>query len=452
MSFQSLQCIVAGFATATRLQSSAAFLVPAPQLHLHPSSPEAAPSSAALSGRTDRRSPLPLGSLISSWLPGADREEKRADEQNSIQVATQTLRAPFDSFEAPQPDASGPLYQESKQQQQQQRKSVTEEAARLAGLLCLERSIPGDVLSGLEHLAGDAAPFKVEVLRAGGGRRSGGDTRWYSSDDADGDDVDDGWLETLVNPLGSSSSSSSSSAPLDAAGQQRSNVSARKGRSQEMTPTASPTHPPAADARLDVQPADLRRQQLGVDGAQEAVRWLKEDVRRVANVFAREVLAVMAAEAASAPGEIVEGLGAEQLVKEDDSPADVTVKLELLKRGKCPRFHLDKVPIRMICTYVGPSTEWLDGYDRGEMENNRSLPPACNLKISGGREGQRANPGDVLIFKGRPEGSPARGGSGARAVAHRSPDTVEGQRRLVLTMDVGNIISEEAAATSRRRS
>lgn len=38
-----------------------------------------------------------------------------------------------------------------------------------------------------------------------------------------------------------------------------------------------------------------------------------------------------------------------------------------------------QVPIRLICTYVGPSTEWLDGYDKQEMENNRSLPPACNL-------------------------------------------------------------------------
>lgn len=38
-----------------------------------------------------------------------------------------------------------------------------------------------------------------------------------------------------------------------------------------------------------------------------------------------------------------------------------------------------QVPLRLICTYAGPSTEWLYGYDRWEMERNRTAPPACNL-------------------------------------------------------------------------
>lgn len=45
----------------------------------------------------------------------------------------------------------------------------------------------------------------------------------------------------------------------------------------------------------------------------------------------------------------------------------------------------------------------------------------------------KARVGDVLIFRGQPEGLDAVG------VAHRSPDMAEGQRRLVLTMDVGDI-------------
>lgn len=194
----------------------------------------------------------------------------------------------MESFEEPQPEADGPLHRH-------QQNGVTEEVASLAGLLCLERSIPNEILDGLEQLAGVAVPFKVEVLRAGGGRQPGGDTRWYSGGDAE--DEDDGWLETLVDPLGNGSSSSS--APVDEDG----------------------------------------------DGVQEALRWLKEDVRRVADVFSREVSSVMAAEAAFASGEIVVGTSATKLMRQDETPSDITVKLELLKRGKCPRFHLDKVSL-----------------------------------------------------------------------------------------------------------
>lgn len=47
---------------------------------------------------------------------------------------------------------------------------------------------------------------------------------------------------------------------------------------------------------------------------------------------------------------------------------------------------IKQVPLRLICTYVGPSTVWIDGYDRREMEQNRSLPPACNeVRSSGAR-------------------------------------------------------------------
>lgn len=37
-----------------------------------------------------------------------------------------------------------------------------------------------------------------------------------------------------------------------------------------------------------------------------------------------------------------------------------------------------QVPLRLICTYVGPSTDWLDAYEKRAMEHNRSPPPACN--------------------------------------------------------------------------
>lgn len=59
--------------------------------------------------------------------------------------------------------------------------------------------------------------------------------------------------------------------------------------------------------------------------------------------------------------------------------------------------------------------------------------PNLGQKISGGVEARRANEGDVLIFRGQPPQSTEPVG-----VAHCSPDMEEGQRRLVLTMDIGD--------------
>jgi len=38
----------------------------------------------------------------------------------------------------------------------------------------------------------------------------------------------------------------------------------------------------------------------------------------------------------------------------------VTARLETLARTGCPRFHVDHSYLRLVCTYRGPGTEWLD--------------------------------------------------------------------------------------------
>ncbi|CAM9146427.1 unnamed protein product, partial [Choristocarpus tenellus] len=126
------------------------------------------------------------------------------------------------------------------------------------------------------------------------------------------------------------------------------------------------------------------------------------------------------------------------------NPSDVSVKLEVLTKTKCPRFHQDKVPVRLICTYVGPCTEWLNGYDSHHMVNNRSPPQICNKEISRGRPSLQATPGDVLLLRGHEQSwsigelSTIHNEHRIPGVAHRSPDLEEGQRRLVLTMDIGD--------------
>jgi len=38
----------------------------------------------------------------------------------------------------------------------------------------------------------------------------------------------------------------------------------------------------------------------------------------------------------------------------------VAVRLEVIRRAMCPRFHVDRTGIRLLCTYRGPGTEWLE--------------------------------------------------------------------------------------------
>lgn len=216
----------------------------------------------------------------------------------SIQIQTQTLHAPLESFEN---------MRQAAESQGQQQHDITTGALGSAGLLCLERSMPSEVLRGLGHLANVTTPFKVEVLRAGGGLGVN-------------DDDKEGWLDTLTEEsgLGRSQDVCSSGQADEALFLENSS----RGRNRRM---------PQQVGSLASMP---QRQQLAAE-VREAVRWLKADVKRVASLFTREASALSAASATAAATSLCGAVG-----KRRD---DVTVKLELLNKGKCPRFHLDKV-------------------------------------------------------------------------------------------------------------
>lgn len=38
----------------------------------------------------------------------------------------------------------------------------------------------------------------------------------------------------------------------------------------------------------------------------------------------------------------------------------VGLRLEVLTQAMCPKFHVDRTGIRLLCTYTGPGTEWLE--------------------------------------------------------------------------------------------
>jgi hypothetical protein len=114
----------------------------------------------------------------------------------------------------------------------------------------------------------------------------------------------------------------------------------------------------------------------------------------------------------------------------------VAVRLEVARCASCPLFHVDTITVRLICTYVGPGTEWLAAgdADRGELGLRRRSLAAANAAIAGDRAQVRRLPaGWVALVKG----ALAAPGGG---LVHRSPG--EETPRLVLIADP---LPEEAA-------
>ncbi|QCI15333.1 DUF1826 domain-containing protein [Pseudomonas putida] len=98
----------------------------------------------------------------------------------------------------------------------------------------------------------------------------------------------------------------------------------------------------------------------------------------------------------------------------------VGLRLRVLQGAMCPRFHVDNVPLRLLTTYVGPGSDWLE---EGAVERvGLHLAPAPVDNI------QQLQTGDVALLKGEKW----IGNEGAGLI-HRSPPSQ--QPRLLLSLD-----------------
>jgi hypothetical protein len=103
----------------------------------------------------------------------------------------------------------------------------------------------------------------------------------------------------------------------------------------------------------------------------------------------------------------------------------VGFRLCMLNKAMCPRFHTDKVPCRLITTYSGKGTEWLDSRSVSpEMLEVYNEKPACTDFV------RRLSPGDISLFKGD-----AWSENSDPGVVHRSPALNADETRLLLTLD-----------------
>lgn len=103
----------------------------------------------------------------------------------------------------------------------------------------------------------------------------------------------------------------------------------------------------------------------------------------------------------------------------------IGLRLRLLDKAMCPRFHVDPVPLRLVCSYAGPGSQWLaeGAMDRRRLGDALAEPTAAEAIHS-------LRSGEVALLKGERW----KGNEGAGLI-HRSPTLAAGQRRLLLTLD-----------------
>lgn len=112
----------------------------------------------------------------------------------------------------------------------------------------------------------------------------------------------------------------------------------------------------------------------------------------------------------------------------------IGLRLGMLDKAMCPRFHIDHVPCRLVCTYGGIGTQWLeDAYvDRSKLGSRSGglSDEVSGLILDADAIGTMPNYAIGLLKGTRWEGNEQHG------AVHRSPHTQpESPRRLLLTLD-----------------
>jgi hypothetical protein len=99
----------------------------------------------------------------------------------------------------------------------------------------------------------------------------------------------------------------------------------------------------------------------------------------------------------------------------------------------CPRFHFDRIPCRLVTTYQGAATQWLnnDVIDRDKLgAGSQGKPDEESGLLNNLSDINQLTRGDVALLNG--EHWYKNEGAG---LVHRSPPVADGERRLLLTLD-----------------
>ncbi len=109
------------------------------------------------------------------------------------------------------------------------------------------------------------------------------------------------------------------------------------------------------------------------------------------------------------------------------------VRLKVLDKAMCPKFHVDKVPCRLVTTYQGTATEWLphEVVDQTKLGwGCNGLPDSESGLYQSESDIQQLACGDVALIKGT-----LWDGNENAGLVHRSPELIINEKRLILTLD-----------------
>ena len=103
---------------------------------------------------------------------------------------------------------------------------------------------------------------------------------------------------------------------------------------------------------------------------------------------------------------------------------EVTIRLLTTSTDDCRRFHFDRCNLRLLCTYLGPGTEWLTDEQVDRQAQGSGAPNEDIIRFG---EPSAFEPFWVGILKGE-----AYPGNAGHALIHRSPSIESTRQTRVL--------------------
>ena len=112
----------------------------------------------------------------------------------------------------------------------------------------------------------------------------------------------------------------------------------------------------------------------------------------------------------------------------------VGLRLRLLDTPMCPRFHVDRVACRLVTAFSGSGSQWLEhnGVNRSKLgRGSNGLDDSVSGLFKPSAQIHTLGIGDVALFKGETWYNNKNAG-----LVHRSPPFIEGEKRLLMTIDL----------------
>lgn len=111
----------------------------------------------------------------------------------------------------------------------------------------------------------------------------------------------------------------------------------------------------------------------------------------------------------------------------------IGLRLTILERAMCPRFHVDHIPCRLLTTYGGVGTEWLseDNLDRKKLgKGSKGKTDHESGVYADAKLINRIDACDIALLKGE-----AWASNSEKGIVHRSPEITKRNSRLLLSLD-----------------